>query len=138
MLKELLSTKSDPDFYHGQLLLLRIGVGLGMLTRGIPKMQKLLSGQFDFADPLGLGEPFSLALAAFAEFFCSILVIFGLGTRIAVIPLLITMFTVVFIVHAGEPFSKKELALLYSMVYLALLIGGSGKYSLDEKLFNKD
>lgn len=138
MFKELLSTRGNTEFYHGQLLLLRVGAGLMMLTHGFPKLQKLLSGQFNFADPFGLGEAISLGLAVFAEFFCSILVILGLGTRLAVIPLLITMFTAVFIIHAGDPFGKKELALMYSMVYLALLIGGSGKYSLDEKLFNKN
>ena len=114
------------------LLVLRIGVGALMLTHGIPKLLKLFSGEeIMFADPFGFGMEFTLLLAVFAEFVCSLLIIIGLGTRLAVIPLIITMLTAFLIVHAEDPFQRKELAAFYFLVYVVIAITGAGKYSLD-------
>ena len=114
------------------LLILRIGAGGLMLTHGFPKLLKLFGGEeIVFADPIGLGQGTTLALAVFAEFICAILVIIGLGTRLAVIPLIITMFTAGFVIHAADPFQRKELAIIYLFIYIVLLITGAGKHSLD-------
>lgn len=114
------------------LLILRIGAGGLMLTHGFPKLLKLFGGEeIVFADPIGLGQGTTLALAVFAEFICAILVIIGLGTRLAVIPLIITMFTAGFVIHAADPFQRKELAIIYLSMYIVLLITGAGKHSLD-------
>ncbi|MGK7390483.1 MAG: DoxX family protein [Candidatus Cyclobacteriaceae bacterium M2_1C_046] len=116
------------------LLILRIAFGALLLTHGFPKLMKLLEGNMQFGDPLGLGSGVSLVLAVFAEFLCSILVIFGVFTRLATIPIIITMSTAAFIVHADDPFSTKEKALLFLFGFLCLLFTGSGKYSVDNKL----
>jgi len=109
-----------------------------MLTHGIPKLMKFFStGDITFSDPLGVGTIPSLMMAIFAEVFCSILVILGLGTRIAVIPLIITMLVAVVLVHANDPFGKKELGLMYLTIYMFLIVVGSGKYSLDESLLRR-
>lgn len=114
------------------LLLLRIGAGGLMLTHGTPKLIKLFGGEeIAFADPFGLGMGVTLALAVFAEFICSILLIVGLGTRLAAIPLMITMAVAAFLVHAADPFQRKELAIIYLLVFTVLLITGAGKHSLD-------
>ena len=104
-----------------------------ILTHGVPKIMRLFSGnEIKFADPFGLGPEISLVLAAFAEGICAILVILGVKTRLAVIPLIITMLTAVFYAHADDPFGRKELPLLYCLVFIALLLSGSGPYSLDK------
>ncbi|SDL14112.1 putative oxidoreductase [Salinimicrobium catena] len=114
------------------LLVLRIGVGILMLTHGVPKLITLFgSEEIQFADPFGLGEATTLVLAVFAEFLCSILVLIGLGTRLAVIPLMATMLTAIFIVHATDAFQVKELPVFYLLTYTVLLITGPGKYALD-------
>ncbi len=105
-----------------------------MLTHGYPKLQRLLSGEMRFGDPLGLGPEVSLVLAVFAEFVCAILIVLGLGTRLAAIPLIVTMSVAAFIAHGGDPFGRKEMALLYLVLYVVLLITGSGKFSLDQIL----
>ena len=102
-----------------------------MLTHGTLKLQHLLAGEFQFADPIGLGPGVSLALATFAEFLCSVLVILGLGTRLATIPLIITMSVAAFITHSADPFGRKELPFLYLVVFIVLLLTGGGKYSVD-------
>jgi len=114
------------------LLLLRIGIGCFMLAHGLPKLQTLVAGgTITFPDPIGVGVIPSLILAVFAEVFCSILVILGLATRLAVIPLMTTMLVAAFIIHAQDGFQKQELPLHFALVYFFLLLAGSGKYSLD-------
>ncbi len=103
-----------------------------MISHGWPKLNKLLAGgEIQFGDPLGLGPILSLILVVFAEFFCSIFIGIGLGTRLAAIPLAFTMFVAAFISHGGDPFRQKEMALLYILIYLTLLVVGSRKYSID-------
>lgn len=105
-----------------------------MLTHGWPKLQKLVNGNFQFGDPLGIGPEASLILAVFAEVVCSVLVIIGLATRLAVIPLIVTMAVAFFIVHAADDFRTKELALIYLSIFLCLFFSGPGKLSLDKAL----
>lgn len=78
----------------------------------------------------------SLALAIFAEFFCSALLVLGLFTRWASIPLIITMGVAVFDIHIDDGFAVMEKALLYLTAYLSILILGPGKLSLD-RVFNR-
>lgn len=103
-----------------------------MFTHGFPKFYKLMAGgEVQFRDVLGMGPAVSLSLAVFAEVICSTFVLVGLGTRLATIPLIITMLTAAFVAHADDPFGKKELPLLYLFIYITVLILGSGKYSID-------
>lgn len=120
------------------LLILRVIVGGFMLTHGIGKFEKLLSGEpILFPDPIGVGATVSLSLVVFSEVFCSIFLIFGIATRIAALPLIITMLVAVFIVHVNDGFGKQELPLLYTVMYFILIIFGSGNVSVDRWIFNK-
>ena len=114
------------------LLILRVGVGLMMMfPHGWDKLIGFGQKMEVFPDPIGLGSKVSLTAAVFAEFFCSILIIIGFKTRLASIPLLLTMIVAVFVVHGSHPYGRKELGLLYSLVYLSLIFFGSGKFSID-------
>lgn len=113
------------------LLVLRVGVGGMMLKHGWGKLASFGSLAGKFPDPIGLGSTFSLILAIFAEFLCSILVVLGVATRAAVVPLIVTMLVAAFVVHAGDPFAKRELALMYLTAFTTLAISGGGKFSLD-------
>jgi len=119
------------------LLIMRLGIGALMLTHGWPKLMRLIEGgEIVFRDPLGIGVVTSLIFATLAEFFGSILIMLGVATRMASLALIFTMAVAVFIVHADDPFTRKELGLLYMLVYIILLIMGSGKYSLDRLVRN--
>jgi putative oxidoreductase len=119
------------------LLILRLGVGGYMLTHGWGKLQTLIAGDFEsFGDPIGLGKAPSLVLATSAEFFCAILVMVGLATRFAAVPLVITMAVAAFVVHANDPWImgqglSKEPAMLYLIPFLALIFTGAGRFSID-------
>ena len=94
-------------------------------------------GEMQFGDPIGLGPEVSLVLTVFAEVVCSILIVLGLGTRLAAIPSIVTMAVAAFIVHGADPFGRKEMALLYLVGYVVLLLSGSGKFSVDRIISKK-
>lgn len=119
------------------LLILRLLSGGAMLTHGFPLFQKMLQGNFEFGDPIGLGSELSMILAVLAQFVCSILIILGALTRFALVPLLLTMGVAFFIIHKEDGFGDKELALCYLGMYAALLFTGPGNYSIDSRMENK-
>jgi putative oxidoreductase len=128
---------NQTTFIDLSLLLIRVAAGGFMFSHGFGKLQKLVNGNFEFGDPIGLGPEISLGLTVFAEILCAFLVLVGLFTRLASIPLIITMLVAVFIVHADHDFGKKELGLFYLINYLVLFLTGAGKYSLDKLILKK-
>jgi putative oxidoreductase len=90
-----------------------------------------------FKDYIGLGVKMSYNLVIFSEFFCGILVAIGLFTRLALIPILITMIVVIFIALKDKGFNDKQLPFLYLILTLVIFVLGSGKYSADALLFKK-
>ena len=114
------------------LLAIRLLSGGMMLTHGLPKFDRLFGeGPVKFADPFGLGPEISLGMVLFAEVGCSLLVMAGFKTRWATLPLLFTMLMASFYAHAADPFSDKELSLLFFTLFLSILISGGGRFSLD-------
>jgi len=119
------------------LLVLRVSIGLMMaFGHGWGKLTGFGERAAQFADPYGVGPTVSMALAVFAEFLCSLALALGLFTRAAVIPLMVTMLTAALIIHADDPWGQKEKAVLFLVVYAALLFTGPGKYALD-RVFNR-
>jgi putative oxidoreductase len=138
LIKRSFDTGTYPASVSISLLVIRVTVGVFMITHGYGKFLRLFAdGPVQFADPIGIGVTASLVLTVFAEFFCSIFLIFGVATRFSAIPLLITMLVAALIVHAPDPFARKELPLLYAAIYVAIAIAGAGKYSVDNWIFKK-
>lgn len=120
------------------VLIARTGIATLMLTHGFPKLMMLISGgPILFPPVFGMSPELSLTLAVFAEVLCSVLLFAGLGTRFALIPLFITMMVAALLIHSADPFSVKEPAILYSLVFGSLFFTGSGRYSLDYLLQKK-
>ncbi|MEM8882812.1 MAG: DoxX family protein [Planctomycetota bacterium] len=125
------------------LLVLRVGAGVYMITHGWGKAGMLFSGEFDgFPDPMGIGSTMSLIGAVFSEVVCAALVVVGLFTRVAAIPVVFTMVVAAFIVHGGDPWvmgsgKSKEPAMLYLIMYAAIACLGAGAYSIDGMLRGK-
>lgn len=88
-----------------------------------------------FTDLVGIGVKTSFNLVIFAELFCGLFVVFGLLTRLSVIPIFITMFVAYFVAHAKDVFQVKELAFVYLLLSIVVFVLGSGKYSVDRLLF---
>ncbi len=114
------------------LLMLRVCFGgLMALRHGVPKLVRYGDLSETFVDPIWLGGTRSIQLTIFAELFCSVAVVLGLATRLALVPLIWTMTVAAFIVHAADPLARKELALVYLAAFVALLFLGPGRYSVD-------
>lgn len=126
------STKSNTLIVDIVLLIVRVFVGFSMLSHGFPKLQQLFSGEeIQFFDFLGMGPKISLICVVFAEFVCSIFIILGLFTRVAVFFLIVTMAIIGLHYHSADPFSKRESSLLYLSIYSLIFAFGPGKYSID-------
>jgi putative oxidoreductase len=115
------------------LAILRIAPSAMLLTHGIPKFQKIINGNLEFGDPLGIGAAPSLFLAVIGEFICPILIIIGFKTRWMAVPPAITMAVAGFIHHAPDDFGTKEKALLYLIYFIVIILLGPGKYSVGRK-----
>lgn len=139
-MKELLLklVASDRPHLDGGLLFLRLFVGGMMLfVHGMAKLLAFPELSQSFPDPLGIGSTFSLVLILCAEVGCSVLLLLGLMTRLATLPLLFGMLMAFFVIHGADPFAARELPLLYIGMYVVLLWTGGGKYSLDEIIRQK-
>jgi putative oxidoreductase len=114
------------------LLILRTSIaGMMLIGHGLPKVMDFSAQSAAFPDPLGLGSTVSLSLAIFGEVVCAIFLMLGLFTRLAAVPFFLTMLTAAFLVHAADPWAKKEFALLYAIPALTLIFTGAGAFSID-------
>ncbi|MCH4823078.1 DoxX family protein [Gramella lutea] len=120
------------------LLIFRVSISVLMLTHGYPKLLRFFGPEeINFADPFGLGQTLTFGLAVFAEFVCSVFVLFGFLTRFSAIPIVITMAVAAFFIHATDGFGKQELPIIYMISFLFLVFSGGGRYSLDFLIQNK-
>ena len=130
------------------LLLIRVVIGALMAFIGYEKLihfNELVADDFWAKNVifLGMKGAVPLALTVFAEFFCSLLLIVGLFTRVSSFILLFCMAYIFLVIFPGSMVSKGEhgvefnTAFTYFVIYLGLFFTGAGKYSLDAKFLRK-
>jgi putative oxidoreductase len=134
MSKLLNSQSLNTDF---ATFILRLSFGALFMYHGFMKIASFNSMAGHFPNPIKVGSTVSLLLVIFAEFFCGFFVAIGLMTRLAVIPILITMVVAYFMVHGAQEFKVKELALVYMILSLVVFVLGSGKASVDKLILKK-
>jgi putative oxidoreductase len=130
-MSQFFSTKYKQGALDFSLFLLRLAGGGLMIKHGFDKLIHFNDKVRTFPDPLHVGSTISLSLVIFAEFFCAVLLVFGLLTRLAAIPLVICFSIALFVIHHGQVWGDGESSALFLAVYLALLFTGPGKFSLD-------
>jgi putative oxidoreductase len=129
---------------RGEIVLIRVLVGGIFLSEGI---QKFLfpgirgAGRFD-----GIGLPFPDLLGPLVgsfEMACGLLLLLGLGVRVAAVPLLAIMFVALLVtklpVLRADGFfeaahaARTDLSMTVGCIYLLLM--GGGRYSLDRRIW---
>lgn len=109
---------------------------------GLVKLKAALNDWSGFVDGFGsviINSTVSALGAMVSETLFAAMVVLGIGTRLATIPLVFTMAVAAFVVLGDAPFfmgggAAKEPAVMYMVAFVAVLIGGAGRYSLDAKL----
>lgn len=131
----MLLNSDEVSFDLGALLLRLTAGGTLFWQHGWVKLMKFGELSDTFYDPFGLGAAVSLVLILFAEVLCAALVVLGLWTRIAVIPIIIGMAVAAFMANGGQPFAKQELGIVYMMMFIVIFFTGSGRFSIDRLSF---
>ena len=133
------------------ILALRLLIGLMMLIgHGIPKIQEFATRKElfyvpDFFPLRYMSSQLSLIAAITAEVGASLLIILGLATRPAAFLLAFSMVVAAFGFHGAAPWfvsppsvmDAKELGLLYLIPMIAIILSGSGAYSLDAAIYKE-
>jgi len=131
-MKKLFSIRYSDNGIAFATFVLRLAVGGLVIPHGYGKLISFAAKSSTFADPFHIGSSTSIGLVIFAEFFCGIFILLGLFTRLACIPLIISMSAAIFYAHKGDIFDTGEKATLFLLGYIALLFTGPGKISMDK------
>ena len=113
------------------LLVCRVVFGSMFITHGLQKLASFSILSISFPGVMGMGSKLSLSLAIFAEVFCTMGFITGFLYRLSMLPMIFTMCIAAFVIHAKDPFSAKELALMYLFVFIIMYILGPGTFAAD-------
>src|SRR5262245_6462540 len=97
-MSKLFTSRVNTGAVNFAVLVLRVVFGAAMFTHGLSKLKGFSGMVNKFPDPLHVGQTISLSLTIFAETLCAGLVVIGLLTRLAAIPLVFCMIIVVFVV----------------------------------------
>jgi putative oxidoreductase len=130
-MKRLTSINYSNGAFNVAMFLLRVTAAALVIPHGYDKLVHFAEKKATFLNFMGIGSTLSLALVIFAEFFCSILLIIGVFSRLVVIPLIIGMSVALFQAHNFDVFNTGEKAALYLACFITILLCGPGKISVD-------
>jgi putative oxidoreductase len=130
-MKKLLSTRYSAGAFSFAMLVIRLIFGILIVKIGYDKLVHFDATSQFMPEFLGLSKKITTALVVFAEFFCGILVILGLFTRLACIPLVICMCYVFFVSNHYNFFGQDQKAIFYLAAFFSLLLVGPGRASVD-------
>lgn len=121
-------------------LILRVALGIILIYHGRPKLfgqEPGLKGFSEWLRSMSFPLPmfFGLAVALF-EVFGGLALILGLFTRWICLFAVIEFLVVILIVKRSSPWKENELHFLILAVALALILLGSGAFSLDWRFLN--
>ena len=112
------------------LLVFRVGLSVSVfIAHGVPKLANILSGNWDFPDPIGLGPELGLILSAGAESVCTLLIALGIWVRASTIPLIFTMIVTTWVINGGASFLQQEKSFVYLLGWLLIFLAGPGRYT---------
>ncbi|WP_186230842.1 DoxX family protein [Burkholderia gladioli] len=113
------------------LLFLRVAASLLVLAvHGLPKLLHVRAQLAAIEDPLHLGAPLTLGFAIFAEVLCPLLMIAGIATRLAALPILAVTVVALTLVHPDWSLQQGQFAWMLLILFGTVAIGGAGRHRL--------
>ena len=131
---KILSTRINNNAFNTGMLVLRLGFGILLLHHGYQKITHFQDVQAHMMSFMGLSPAITTSLVIFAEVFCAAMVILGLFTRIAAFIVVFNFSVAFFMAHNHDAFGAGEMPMLYLLGYLAILICGPGRVSVDSMI----
>jgi putative oxidoreductase len=118
--------------FHLVMLFFRVIVSVQLIVvHGLKKIGVGVAEAELIPNPLHLPEKINQYFAISSNLVFPILIILGLLTRLAILPVLAVTLTGYFIVHWSDPLLAKDIPFMYSLIFLLLFFLGPGKYSID-------
>ncbi|HLA31287.1 MAG TPA: DoxX family membrane protein [Pseudomonas sp.] len=119
------------------LLFLRVSGSLLLLQlHGLPKLLHFSQEAQVIEDPLGIGGVLTLSLAIFAEVLCPLLILLGLFTRLACLPIVFLLLVSLLLVHPQWSLGEGQFAWLLLIVFTTLAIAGGGHIAISRRLID--
>ncbi|HZH66854.1 MAG TPA: DoxX family protein [Flavisolibacter sp.] len=132
LFQHIISVFHSTTTFDFAILVFRVALSLElMVVHGLKKVGINVAEAEKIPNPLHLNEFINNTFAISANLFFPVLVVLGLFTRIAILPILGVTLTGYFVVHWHDPFLVKDIPFMYSLSYLLILVVGPGRYSVD-------
>jgi len=124
------SVQAQTRFTDVGLLYLRVtGSLLLLLVNGLPKVLHY-TAQAVIEDPLHIGRSPTIWLAIFAEVICPLLMIVGIGVRVAAIPIMVVTVIALTLVHPDWTLEQAQFAWMLLIIFGTVAIGGAGRFRI--------
>ena len=121
------------------ILFLRVFIGGVMLLHMIGKLQDYDNYVLNFQSIVGLNHATSFALSILFEGLFAVMIIMGVGTRLAA-----ALMAIVMIVSICEALmlgtvtdGESKLEFIYIGIYISLVISGGGRYAISTMFLNR-
>ena len=136
MIKRLFATQVVLENW---LIIIRVIIGIMIAVYGLEAFNpEKMKGNVAWLTDIRLPAPVFMAyLGKITELIGGLLLIVGLGTRLAAIALVINMSVITFLMGGGKIFGDAQLPFLFLLFFLCFILNGGGKWSLDNLLFNQ-
>lgn len=118
----------SPRIDAGLFFLRLTGSLLLLYVHGLPKVMHFSEELTRIEDPFGLGPWASLLPAIFAEVVCPLVIILGVGTRLACLPIIGVLLVAMLVVHPSWSIAEGQFGWLLLIIFTTLTITGPGSW----------
>lgn len=135
IVQQLLYSDMGSSFNNAALLIFRIFLSIELFrVHGLKKF-RLENGEKEHVpNPLHLPEKLNGMMATLSDTVAPFLIILGIGTRLAALPVIGVTAIGYFVVHRKDSPEVRDVPYMYTLCYLLILALGAGTYSIDNYL----
>ncbi len=138
ILKTILYSDVGSNLNNAALLGFRCLLALELFRVHGMKKFRVENGQREqVPNPLHLPDKLNRLVASLSDTVVPLLIILGIGTRLAVLPTIGVTAIGYFVVHRKDSVEVRDVPYMYTICLLLLLFTGAGRYSLDNLIFNQ-